>query len=274
VLNVDPQKYIENFGDLAKLNRKILLNEMDRVWDAERLDNTIPLSVQVDNVNRFYGHPVWLLNGLFSETDLESREHRMAIAAYVKTLTSEIKRLADFGGGSGYLAGLIHKEMPDIEIEIIEPYPSDFFTKRSDNSQKLKFVPNLSCKYDLIIAQDVLEHIDRPIDVALEIIDATRMNGRVIFANCFYPHIKCHLPATFYLRYQFKGMMKHAGLAFEGAVPGAAHAVVFRRTGSPNLESLRRADVRAKRIGPVINKFMHLASMATKRSLDSRKLDI
>jgi hypothetical protein len=59
-----------------------------------------------------------------------------------------------------------------------------------------------------------IEHIEDPIGVALRMIEATRFDRHLIFANCFYPVIKCHLPGTFYLRHTFCIVMKAAGLDY------------------------------------------------------------
>jgi len=39
---------------------------MDLVWDDYGCDNK---NLNWENIGKFYSHPVWLLNGLFIETD-------------------------------------------------------------------------------------------------------------------------------------------------------------------------------------------------------------
>ena len=55
--------------------------EMDRVWDDAGLDNKKNIANQ--DIGKFYGHPVWIMNGLFTEIDPESTAHRAAISAYL-----------------------------------------------------------------------------------------------------------------------------------------------------------------------------------------------
>jgi 2-polyprenyl-6-hydroxyphenyl methylase/3-demethylubiquinone-9 3-methyltransferase len=105
----------------------------------------------------------------------------------------------------------------------------------------------------LLVAQDVLEHVDDPIDLALKVIDSVKVNGYVIFANRFYPDISCHLPSTFYLRHQFKRVMKFAGLEFLTAIPGAKHALAFKKVGVANRAEVFSANGSAKIYGFLLN---------------------
>lgn len=247
----DIRKYLASFGDLKYLPRKILLGEIDRAWDECVLSNRNAFRIQQDKVAVFYSHPVWVLNGLFSEHDPESRAHRQAIAACVKKLN--VSRVADYGGGSSVLALLIAEAAPNIYVEIIEPYPNDVFVKRFKDFPSVNFVPYLSSDYDVVITQDVLEHLEKPLDLVINLIQATRMNGFLIFANCFYPVIKCHLPTTFYLRHTFLGLMRHAGLEFVGQISGAEHALLFQRVGLLDRSEFDRASKQAKLIGSMLN---------------------
>ena len=45
---------------------------------------------------QFYGHPIWLLNGIFVEQHAESRGHRVAIAEALRLTVA--KTVLDFGG--------------------------------------------------------------------------------------------------------------------------------------------------------------------------------
>ncbi len=251
-LPIDHKKYLERFGDISKLHRRILFREMDRVWDELGLDNARPLSSQTDKVAAFYSHPVWVLNGLFSELDKVSRAHRKAIARYVSTLP--VRRVADYGGGSGVLAEFITEASSSIDVEIVEPYPFEFFLQRRKNVPRVRYVPALAPPYDLVIAQDVLEHVDEPERLILTLVETVRPNGYLIFANCFYPEIKCHLPSTFYLRHQFKSLVSHVGLEFVRAVPGAEHAQAFSKTGEIDYAKFLKANEKARSYGLLINR--------------------
>ena len=91
-----------------------------------------------------------------------------------------------------------------VAIDIVEPFPSSLSSHKVQNEKKINFVKSLDKnKYDAIVAQDVLEHIEDPIALAIEMAQAVKVGGLVIFANCFHPVIKCHLPKTFHLRHTF-----------------------------------------------------------------------
>jgi SAM-dependent methyltransferase len=254
---MDPtiESYLAQFEPIAKLERQRLLKEMDAAWDALGLDNSRPLANQVEGVARFYAHPVWVLNGLFSALDPESLAHRHAIADWAQT--QGVRHVADYGGGSGVLAGLLAERLPAAIIEIVEPYPSQYFVSQVEALGRARFVPTLQGPYDLVVAQDVLEHLDAPVELALQLAAALKNGGLALFANSFWPEIKCHLPATFYLRHQFVPVMRAAGLRPLGSVPGVRHALVFRRDGPLDLRAGLRAADRAKWLGSPLNIARH-----------------
>lgn len=209
--------------------------EMDKAWDSLGLSKTAKFSDQ--QLADFYCHPVWILNGFFSASDPQSCAHREAIAKAVLNLPG--KNIADYGGGMGELAIRMSRSNPNYEISIIEPYPSDIGRHRVAQFEKISYVPSFKGPYDLIIAQDVLEHLEDPIGLVAQLSNVTTVGGYLIFANCFYPVIKCHLPSTFHLSGTFNWVAKGAGLEFIGNVPGAEHANIFRKIGKVHGVSLR-----------------------------------
>jgi 2-polyprenyl-6-hydroxyphenyl methylase/3-demethylubiquinone-9 3-methyltransferase len=226
-------------------------SEMDSVWDALGLDNRKPFTGQP--VSQFYAHPVWVLNGLFTAVDPESVQHRTCIARYVVE-TLKPASVADYGGGIGELAHQISVASGDrIPIDIIEPYPSQVGIERAARHPRVTYRPEFAAPYDLVVAQDVLEHTEDPIGVALQMIEATRMGGHLIFANCFYPVIKCHLPGTFYLRHTFRHVMRPAGLDFVCRIPGAWHAECFRRVRPIDRDAVTSTDRLMRVCGPPLN---------------------
>ena len=259
--NID--EYLRKFGDIGQLNRLVLLNEMDKIWSDFNLDNKKPQRSQHDAIGKFYSHPVWILNGIFSELDDVSKKHRVAIAEHIRNLTPN--RVADYGGGSGVLARCISTVAPAL-VDIIEPYPSQYFLDRLKNFSNINLVPVLVPEYDIVVAQDVLEHVDDPVGLAVELISATKMNGHLIFANCFYPDIKCHLPSAFYLRHTFSTLMTYAGLKFIEYINGAEHALVFKRIGPIMNKELYTANKRAKVFGSLLN-LIHGIGGQVKRKL-------
>ena len=227
-----------------------IFDELDRVWNEHKLDNCMELSQQP--IGAYYGHPVWPVNGIFSSQDPASLSHRSAVAKYLKEIG--VKSVADYGGGFGQLAISIAKAIPDADIYIVEPYPTKVGIERLRRETQIKIVPNLSVEsYGAIVAQDVLEHVEDPIKLASEIANSVRVGSSVIFANCFYPVIQCHLPSTFHLRYTFPYVMKSLGLRYVGTVEGAAHAQIFERVGALHLSKARKVEALSRIIGPLLN---------------------
>jgi 2-polyprenyl-6-hydroxyphenyl methylase/3-demethylubiquinone-9 3-methyltransferase len=236
--------------------------EIDRVWDEIGLDNCVQLDGQ--RINDFYSHPVWLVNGVFTATDPISVSHREAIAKYSDSLSPTI--IGDYGGGFGELARAFTAVNSRATVEIIEPYPLQTVLDRLADHPRVHFVNDLSRKYDLLIAQDVLEHVEDPIGLAARMASFVDIEGHIIFANCFYPFIKCHLPSTFHLRHTFCNIMKRMGLLPLGTIPGAQHAQVFRRGPNLNVSKARTAESLSKVIGPIINKARPLLAKVLKRN--------
>ena len=63
---------------------------MDLVWDEYCCDNK---KLNWDNIDKFYSHPVWLLNGLFIERHALSMQHRNAISDWIAD-NSSISKLS------------------------------------------------------------------------------------------------------------------------------------------------------------------------------------
>ncbi|CAA9889563.1 conserved hypothetical protein [Candidatus Methylobacter favarea] len=224
--------------------------EMDRVWHELNLDNRRPFASQ--NIGDYYGHPVWLMNGIFTALDPVSFSHRIAISNHLKLLG--VKSIADYGGGFGELARAMCHAIPDAVVSIVEPYPSRVGLERLRNEPRIRFVSDLSASgYDAIIAQDVLEHLEDPLFLAYQIANAVTEEGRLIFANCFYPVIQCHLPSTYHFRHTFPWVMESLGLRYLGTVEGASHALVFKRVGRLNLARARRAETVSRLFGQPFN---------------------
>lgn len=228
-------------------------NELDRIWGGLKLKNDMPLNSE--SITNYYTHPVWLMNGIFTICDPQSLMHRMLIAKYLAK--GDVKTVADYGGGLGQLALCIASENEFAEIHIIEPYPSRVGVERLRRQPQIKIVQNLTSEYyDVVIAQDVLEHVVDPVKLAYEIASQVKNGGEVIFANCFYPSIQCHLPSTFHLRHTFIFVMKALGLRFVKTLEGAPHIQIFQRVGSLNLIKARNAELASKPIGTYLN-FQH-----------------
>ncbi len=223
--------------------------EMDRVWRERGLDNRRPLAGQ--SVGEFYSHPVWLMNGLFTQADPVSAAHRAAISTYLAA--SGARDIADYGGGFGSLALAISRAAPDARITLVEPYPSTAGIERVRQLPQVNFSAGLGSAYDAVVAQDVLEHVEDPVQLAAQLAGAVREGGIAVFANCFHPLIQCHLPATFHLRHTFPLVMRALGMRHLGVVAGAEHAQVFRRSGPLSLARARAAENASRLLGTAIN---------------------
>jgi 2-polyprenyl-6-hydroxyphenyl methylase/3-demethylubiquinone-9 3-methyltransferase len=239
LLTEQEREYLGQFDPEQPPPIEKIWHEMDKAWDSLGLSSrSRPGEAQLAN---FYRHPVWILNGLFSASDPQSSAQREAIAKAVLDLA--VCNIAEYGGGMGELAIRMSRVDANLHIDIIEPYPSDIGRYRISRYANVSYAPVLGNGYDLVIAQDVLEHLMDPVALVAQLSDATRVGGYLLFANCFYPVIKCHLPATFHLRNNFNWVVKAAGLEFVGNVAGADHAVIFRKIGNVDTIRLRRNEL-------------------------------
>jgi hypothetical protein len=236
LLTTQEKSYLAKFSNYKTLSIDELFEELDKAWSwAWTCNDYLADSEKISN---FYRHPVWVLNGIFSSADSESLLHREAIAKKINLLHCDW--VVDFGGGLGELALQLAKLNTGICINIIEPYPTPLMLNRIRKYSNIGHLTTLPEGYDTIVAQDVLEHVRNPIEY-------------IIFANCFYPLIKCHLPETFYLRYTFPFLMRFAGLKKMEAIDGAAHAILFKKVSEPNHSAIWVVNSLVRRIGPAIN---------------------
>jgi len=226
-------KYLKNFKFLSDFNISLLWKEMDHVWDDLKINNKLGFKYQ--SIGLFYSHPVWILNGVFSSVDRLSVQNRTEISNFINK-NNKIKKIADFGGGFGQLASIISSNgLNDLEIDIIEPYPSKIAHHLLESFSNIEIKPILGSRlYDCIIAQDVLEHVENPLKVAQGLIKHLNNGGYIIFANCFYPYIKCHLPANFHLAKTFAWIMSSAGLTLHHNIEKAPYIQVFVKNSRIN----------------------------------------
>lgn len=249
-LDLFTQEYL--FGlPLKRPSVEWVWGEMDRIWYELGLNNSSVSTSQ--NIVEFYRHPVWTMNGLFTMSDPVSLGHRRSIAAFLKSYACSI--VADYGGGFGALAHEIVRQNSFTSVYIVEPYPSPLASALLGGTQCVKFISDLAhfSPYDAVIAQDVLEHVEDPVGLAFELATVVRPGGLLIFANCFYPVIQCHLPCTFHLRHTFPYVMRAIGLEYLGRIPGAEHAMAFRIKTEMFLKVARRVERLSKMFGPLLN---------------------
>lgn len=211
---------------------------IDAAWDECGCDP----AVMDERISRFYDHPVWLLNGLFIEQHAESLRHRRDFAQHVASLKP--KRIADFGGGYGSLARMIGASCADVEVHVVEPHPHAVAVSEAQHTPNVRYVPELSGEYDVLIATDVFEHVPDP----LALVEATaaylREGGEYLIANCFRPVIRCHLSSTFHFRLSWEMAMRAMNLQ-----PGevVAYGRAYRRVGPVSAIAARGIERRSKR---------------------------
>ena len=222
---------------------------MDKVWNEYGCGNK---KLNWGNINKFYSHPVWLLNGLFIEQHALSIQHRDAISDWIADNTS-ISKILDYGGGFGTLARLIADKKPSLLVDIYEPHPSDYAKQKISEYCQIQFISNIEQKYDVLVSTDVLEHVPDPLKTFEKMILSVNDNGYLIIANNFFPVIKCHLPQTFHLRYTFNLFAKLMGLMVEGSL-GGSHATIFTKSSDKtvNWSVLRLLEIGSKSLFPLI----------------------
>lgn len=249
-LDLGTQEYL--FGlPMERPSVEWVWREIDRIWYELGLNNSRSFSHQY--IREFYSHPVWTMNGIFTMSDPVSLRHRRSLAAFLKSYTCSI--VADYGGGFGTLAHEIVRQNISSSVYIVEPYPTSLALALLSGTQCIKFIADLSysAPYDVVIAQDVLEHVDDPVGLAFDLASVARPGGLVIFANCFYPVIQCHLPRTFHLRHTFPYVMQSMGLEYLGRILGVEHALAFRKRSQVVMNVARKAELLSKVFGPLLN---------------------
>ena len=210
---------------------------MDSVWDEMGCDNQ---NFDIDKINLFYQHPVWTLTGLFIEQDEDSLRNRQFICNWIKQYHNYIKTVIDYGAGMATLAKILASSLPNLSINLYEPYPSQIVLARLSSYHNIQFVNQLKGDlYDCLISTDVLEHVPDPLSLLSEMINQVKPNGYLIIANCFYPVIKCHLPCTFHLRYTFNIFTRFMGLQRLETLNDHIHIYQKGKMVTPNWQFVR-----------------------------------
>jgi len=213
-----------------------------------------------DALAAFYKSPVWLLNGFFVEYDPKSLAHREAIAQWA--VVGSPATVVDFGGGFGALARRIAMRLPASTVTVVEEYPNPLalhFARRHANLKYSRALPE-SC--DLMIAQDVLEHVLSPLKVFQQLAHGTRVGGHIVTANCFEPLIKCHYRGTFHLRFTFRHIAPSLGCKYVGTIVNAPHAQIFKRTDKQIDE---RKAARLEKISRTLYPILNFLSVVKRR---------
>jgi SAM-dependent methyltransferase len=150
---------------------------------------------------------------LLSLTDIAHRLGRFPLASLTHWVL-------DFGGGFGTLGREIASLAPEATVEVFEPFPSEYALNKSEPFVNLRYVDAPSGQYDLVVCLDVLEHLVEPLAALETLAGCVADGGGAVVGNCFYPVIKCHLPATFHLRHAFDVFAYTFGLRYRGLCSG------------------------------------------------------
>lgn len=196
---------------------------MDLIWDDFGCSNK---NLNWEKIGKFYSHPIWLLNGLFIEQDEVSMSHRNAISDWV--VKNKLKNVVDYGGGFGTLARLVAQKDETVNMNVYEPYPTEFGLKRVMKHNNITIIDKLKSNYDCLISTDVLEHVLDPLYDFATMIKSVKIDGYILIVCPFYPLIKCHLPQNFHLRYSFNQFAIIMGLEVVGILEGS-HATIFKK---------------------------------------------
>ena len=132
-------------------------------------------------------------------------------------------------------------------MEVVEPHPHPEAIALAADTPNVRFVPELTGDYDLLIATDVFEHVPDPIALAASTASHIPIGGRYLIANCFAPVIACHLPQLFHLSIGWDQAMREMGLQ---PLEKVKYGRAFGRTGELDEEAARRSEELAQRVYP------------------------
>jgi len=234
------EKYLKNFDENKPISVENIWKIMNQVWDDTGLDKK---NYNLDQLNQYYSHPVWFLNGLFVEIDQESMNNRKSIAGYFKN--KENLKILDYGGGFGTLAKEIAKITPSSKVDIYEPYVSKYTYENIQDFKNIKIINNLKeSYYDVLVNTDILEHIEKPIELIAFYNKCLKKGGMLISHWNFTPCIKCHLPKHFHLRYTFNIIVPLLGFTKE--IKNERHGHFFKKIRNVRVEDSDKAYKREK----------------------------
>ena len=229
------EKYLKDFDEFKSPNINDIWRISDQVWDDMGLDNK---DYNLEQLGKYYSHPVFFLNGLFTEFDQESMSHRKSMAGFFKN--KKDLKILDYGGGFGTLAKEIAKITPSSKMDIYEPYASKYAYENIQSFKNIKIVSNLKENYyDALVNTDVLEHVENPIELIAVQNKCLKKGGIFISRWDFTPCCKCHLPKHFHFRYTFNRIVPLLGFSKEIINKRTGH--YFKKIRNVNVEDLNKA---------------------------------
>jgi len=211
-----------------------LVKCLDDAWIEANCDKDLSDA----NLSKFYSHPAWILNGIFSDIDLESVSNRNLISELVLKLKPT--KVADFGGGFGAFARILAKKNSHLNIHVIEPHPNNLALKLSEQYDNLKYCHDFEGSYDCIIAMDVFEHLKTPLIEVERVSKFIRDGGYFLIANNFSPVIKCHLPGNFHYKYSWEKLMSLMNLRRVSNIGGEIpYGQLYKKVGNVDAKNTK-----------------------------------
>lgn len=244
-------------------NRTPLMGQVHQMMDQVWLDLECDAAVNDERIAAFYSHPVWLLNGFFIGQDPESRKIRETFAEWAASLSP--KRIADIGGGFGYLALELSRRIPEAQIDIIEPFAHPLSLSIMEPFHQIRYYNEPTGEYDLMFSTDVFEHLWDPVTTAYESALHLRENGFFLMANAFKAEILCHLPQHFHFYYGWESTMRVMGFT---PLEKLLYGRIYQRKKFLSIVAAKAAEKRSKKLCRFIETFYFPGRRKTGRFLN------
>lgn len=84
--------------------------------------------------------------------------------------------------------------LPDPEVEVVEPHPHAEAITLAAAMPNVRYLPELTGHYDLLIVTDEFEHVPDPIGLPVSTSPICALAASILMAISFVPAIACHLP--------------------------------------------------------------------------------
>lgn len=207
VLSLLSDEEIENGIDIDR--NQELLNE---VYDKEVTVSQRHKDFS-NQVNKYYNHPIWLINGIWHESSNIAINDRLCPVELI--CENKPKRTLDLGGGIGTVARLISLKLPFVNIDIVDISELKKFTKQYLKEYKnISILKEPSGPYPAIISTEVLEHCIDPIKEVIRINRLLKRDGIFVATWCFTNVCKCHIVKNFYMKDIFDKLTIQLGFKF------------------------------------------------------------
>jgi 2-polyprenyl-6-hydroxyphenyl methylase/3-demethylubiquinone-9 3-methyltransferase len=226
---------------------------LDQVWDDLHIDEWSEADLQ-----RYYRHPIWFLNGLVSEADDESWRHRNTAAAMARPYAPQ--RVLDAGGGYGSLLRHVAASFPEAHTLHLSDVNVDDPLLRAhlEDAPRVRAVAAPEPPYDVAFSIEVLEHLADPLGEVARLNQLLRPGGGLITSYSFFPMIRCHLPRNFHLGPLLHRLIPRLGFRLYGFERPGVTVWSFEKTRECTPADVRRVRRLAAWLRPLANLARHL----------------